>query len=506
MALRAVSPAGLLSQNRQTTRWARIAAARQHPIADGVNNITAVSGSNTMNCRISCYTHRDASLTDIVLGFPGFYENLPEANMTINFTATASIEYPAGTFTQVRFAGATSQTVTAGYPIYYSDPVPVQIPANTQFWVKCFLSWTGGSVAFPLSSYGVCGTSTEWCTVGTGLSDNTMTTTTLTPTYACPPFQQGSGYIPAVFGRFSTPVPVLGMVGDSIDDGGSNGDLIESVYGGVGFERGMRNVVPVLNFARFAETAANWASRPNGRLALTADAVTHVLIGYGRNDLDNAVSAATLLTRNRVIADYFMSRGVQVYVRTVTPRTTSTDGFITIANQTVHNAGFEAQRIAYNALVRGNFRSYGWTGIFDVSRVVDPGDIGIWNADSGVSGRQAYGVATLTGTAVTAVARPTLSAGTVFGSTGYPASQSALACVVYRTPDDPIRTGDAVITCATDGSGVVTSFSVVSGGSYTYPPMVTPQGIWTYDGTHPTTRSYNAMIAGTGLGPNAFSL
>lgn len=506
MALRAVSPAGLLAQNRMETRWARIGAVRQHPIADGVNTVTAVSGSNTMNCRASCYSPRDASLTDIVLGFPGFYEALPEANMTTNFTATASIEYPAGTLTQVRFGGATSQVVTAGYPIYYSDPVPLRIPANTQFWVKCFLSWTGGSVAFPLSSYGVCGAATEWATVGTGLSDNTMTTTTLSPTYPCPPYQQGSGYIPAVFARFSSPVPVLGLVGDSIDDGGGNGDIIESVYGGVGFERALRNVVPVLNFARFGETAANWATRPAGRLALTADAITHVLIGYGRNDLDGGASSSTLLSRIRVIADYYLSRGVQVFVRTVTPRTTSTDGFITTANQTVHNAGFEAQRIAYNALVRGSFRSYGWSGIFDVSRVVDPGDVGIWNADTGVTGRQSYGVATLSAGAVASVARPTMSAGSAFGSTGYPASQSALACVVYRTADDPIRSGDAVVTCATDGSGVVTGFTVVSGGSYTYPPLVTPQGIWTYDGTHPTTRSYNAMFAGTGLGPSAFAL
>ena len=61
------------------------------------------------------------------------------------------------------------------------------------------------------------------------------------------------------------------------------------------------------------------------------------------------------------------------------------------------------------------------------------------------------------------------------------------------------------MTCATDGSGVVSSFTG-TGGTYTYAPMITPQGVWTTDGIHMTARSYSACIADAGIGPQAFTL
>jgi hypothetical protein len=502
--LRSVTTQGFLTKIAGRQPLQRPTVVRVHPHADGINFITIASGSNTMNVRSLHYAPRDASLSDIVVALPGFYQNNPEANMPINYTATATIEYPVGTFTRVRWAGATSQTVTAGYPVYYSDATPISIPANTAFYVKLYLSWTGGSVDFPLFTCGGTARNTEWTTVGTGLVDNTATTTTLSPSYAAPPHVRGLGFVPAVYGRMSAPLPVIGFIGDSIDQGIATGELADTVYGGTGIERGFRNVLPVLNMGRQAETAANFLSRPNGRYALSLDAITHVMIGYGRNDLDGAVSATTLIASVRTIVDYFNSRGVKTYLRTITPKTTSSDSWATTANQTVASAPVEAQRLIYNQLIRDNWRSYGLSGYFDVARVVDPTDSGKWNAD-GTAGNQSAGIATLSSGTVASVARAVFNAGTAYGGTGYAINQAALACNVYRYPDDPIRSGDATVTCATDGSGVVSGFTG-SGGSYTYAPMIAPNGVWTADGTHPSYRAYNAIIAGVGFGAQAFSL
>jgi hypothetical protein len=502
--LRAVTTQGFLQALSGKQPLARVTAARVHPHADGLNFISIASGTNTMNVRAMFYAPRDASLSDLIVALPAFYQNLPEANFPTNFTATATVEYPVGTFTVVRWAGAASQIVTAGYPVYYSDPTPVRIPANTLFYVKLFLSWTGGVVNFPLFSCGATVRNTEWTTVGIGLSDNTATTTTLSPSYVAPPHLRGLGFVPALYARMSAPLPVLAILGDSIDQGVVTGELADSVYGGTGWERGMRNVVPVLNMARQAETAAGFLTRPNGRLELSMDAITHAMIGYGRNDMDTGASAATLLTNNRRIVDYFNTRGVKTYLRTITPRTTSSDDWITTANQTVTSAGVEAQRVLYNADIRANWRSYGLAGIFDVAAVVDPTNSGKWEVD-GTTGNQGSGVATMSGTAVASVARPVFNAGTAYGGMAYPINQAALECVVYRYPDDPVRSGDATVTCATDGSGVVSGLTG-SGGAYTYAPMITPRGQWTRDGTHPTNRGYNAMIAGAGIGPQALAI
>lgn len=502
--LRAVATGPLTAAIGGRQPLTRVGVARQCPLADGVNTITAVSGNNSMNTRTSCYSPRDANVVDIVLGFPGFYSTASgQANFTTSYAVTAAIEYPAGTFTAVQFSGASSQTVTPGDVIYYSDPTPVYIPAGTQFWVKLYVTWTGGLVAFPLASFGVCGTSSEWMDYGVGLTDQTQTTTTFTPDLANPPFNQGTGFMPQVLARTSTRVPVVGMLGDSITQG--SGDQTDPTWGATSWARGLRGVIPAVNVGRFAEQASNYLSNPRGRSSVLRDSITHLVFAYGRNDFDSSVSSATMLTRMQNTLNPYLARGVKCYVATVTPRTTSTDSWITEVNQTVHNAGFEAQRVAYNAAIRANWASYGLSGIFDFARVMDPTDSGKWIV-TGYTGRFSYGAATLTGGAITAVSRPSYSAGTAYGGAAYPASQSAHPCNVYRYADDPIRTGDATITCATDGSGVVTSFSVVSGGSYTYAPVICPQGNYTNDGTHPTSLGYTAMFAGANFGPQAFSL
>lgn len=490
---------------RRASPRSRAVIAASRPITDNLNWITSASGSNSMNTRSRLDTPAGADVTDVVLRFPRFYNGAPEADFPLTYTVTATIEYPVGTFTQVLFNnGATSLSVTPGRRYFDSDPVPIRIPRGTVAgaYVKCFLSWTGGVTNFPLNST-VQAANGEWCNVGTGLTDQTQTVTVQTHTYAAPGQANGFGFEPMVLGHLSDYVPVVALLGDSITQGSSVTGP-DSSTGEAGWSRTFRGVVPTVNLARQAEVATNFTSRPHGRLSLIEDAVTHAVVAYGRNDVTALVAAATILTNVRKIWDHLLARGIKVFATTVTPVTTSSDTWATTANQTVSSPQ-EVIRLAYNTLVRDNWQSYGLSGIFDFARAVDPSDTGKWGADS-VAGKGCFGVATLAANTITAVALPTYTAGATSGGASYPINLTGSAATVLRHPDDPIRTGDASITYNTNGSGVVTAFTVVSGGSYSIPPMITPPGPWTHDGTHPTPRGQFQMIFGTGAGVNAISL
>lgn len=73
-------------------------------------------------------------------------------------------------------------------------------------------------------------------------------------------------------------------------------------------------------------------------------------------------------------------------------------------------------------------------------------------------------------------------------------------------PGDTNGSG-AVVTATTNGSGVVTSWNIVSGGSgYKYPPLIHPVTKWTHDGIHLSGAAYDTAIVATGICPEMFTL
>lgn len=477
------------------------ALSRERPCNDKLNWVTIASGSNTANNRKACWSPANSAITDIQIGFPGFHEGQPEADNPIAYTASAYVEYPAGTFTRAYCVAGSTLTVTPGRQTYWFDPVPVVIPKNTQYWVKWFMSWTGSSVDMPLSV--VCaGVNGEWCEVGVGLTDQAGTSSVRTHSYPAPTQATGLGFQVSVRARTAAWLPIVGILGDSISQGsGERG--IDPVYGGSSFERAFRNACGVTNVSRQSEQFTDYTGRRDGRTKLLRDNVTHLMVNYGRNDLSNGASSATIQARLQSVVAQWLNMGVPCYAITLTPITTSSDSWATTANQTVASAPQEAQRVAYNTWLRANWKSIGLSGIFDVAWAVDPTDTGKWGAD-GTAGERAIGVATLTGNAITAIARATLSAGTAYGGASYPLSAASHPLVIYPYPDDPIQTGGGAGTCATDGSGVVTGYTVTSGGVYTIPPLIAPRGRWTTDGIHPSNRGMNEIIYHTGLSASAF--
>lgn len=467
-------------------------------------NLIDDTTSNSLNSRKICYAPADSAISDIVLGYVGFYLVNPEADFPVTITVKASIEYPLGTTPKQVFFnnGATSATVTPGRTLVPSDPLAFHIPAGAAFAVKTFATWTAGH--FYLHTWSATKAIGEWTTRGTGVADNTLNNTTLVTSHT------SVGFAPIVYATLRTACPVVAVIGDSI--GTLTGDYLDSAVGHNGWGRAMRNKIPFTNLSRAGDSAGQYQIRPEGRNLVVRDAITHLIWEMGSNDLFGGANLASAQASLSAGIDPFLSRGIKVYGATIVPRTTSTDNWTTVGNQTVVSSAVETVRVAYNSWLRSNYASVGLSGFFDLARAIDPNDTGKWGVDSGFTGTfSCAALATLSGTAVASAAFFQYN---VFSSNGVAvAGGAAVPCVVYPYPG----TGGsgAVVTATPHASNpVFASLTVTSGGTgYTYPPMIASQGAWTNDGVHPATRGWcevikacGVMTAGSVIAPETFSL
>lgn len=458
------------------------------------DNIVDDTTNNSLNSRKLSYAPTASAITDLVLALPGFGLNNPEADFPVTYTAALSVEYPIGTTpVRVYFGGTASVTVPPGRVLVKSDPLPIHIPAGAQFAVKSYVTWPVGH--FWLGTWNASLSVGEWTNRGTNVVDHTLDNTVIGTT------TNVGGFAPIIYATLSAPISTLGLIGDSI--GNSTNDQPDLAVGYNAWGRALRNKIAFINLSRGSDSMAFYLQRPEGRNLILRDAVTHVLIEGGGNDLFGGLSAAAIEAQLQSIIGPFIDRGVKVWGMTFPPRSTSTDGWITTVNQTVGNVPAEAVRQTYNSWLRANWQTIGLSGYFDVAHAVDPTDSGKWSVDAGAGpGTAASGFATLSGGAIASVAPATYQAGANSQGSAYPNSASINA-IVYNYPNTP--GSGAVVHATTNGSGNVTGYVVDTPGSgYTYPPMVAPIGAWTNDGTHPTPRGFDEIIKQTGLSPELF--
>lgn len=463
-----------------------VAIGTQTAIPDGLSTDTT---SNTLNSRMGITALSLGNVTDITLSYPQFSTNVPEVDFGVQYVVTAAIEYPAGTFYPVyTSSGSRSLTVTPGRGFVSFQPCPIYIPAGTRFWVKSFASWTPGN--FYLASHAASWVAGDGTARGTGLSDNTLVAGTPTTT-------SNYGFGPSVYGRISSPSAVVGLIGDSImQTATESGDPVNNW---TFIERAMRGVVPVLNIARNGDQMAIYLQRYDGRTAALRDSITHLFMGLGRNDL-GSYSVAVMQANYAKIINPYLTRGIKVIGNTITPYATSTDNWITTANQTVVTSGNrEVDRVVFNAWLRANWKNLGLSALCDWAHVVDPTDSGKWMFDPVGTGRSAEGYGTLTNGVVSSCIMGSYLLSGNSGGNGY-AANATTPCSVISYPGS--TGGGAVITGNANGSGLITSYNIISGGTgYNYAPMIAPMGSWTNDGIHPDARGYNAIIAGCQIGP-----
>ena len=152
------------------------------------------------------------NITKLKVALQNFWVNGGvEAGNGGSTTVTASIEYPAGTFTQLKFSGSSSGTIPSG-SLLFSDYATVTIPSGATFWVREFDNNASGIL---LNSWQVSGEALN--AAASGLSDQTLGgTITNIGSYSHPPL--------AIVGPTSK--AAVCIVGDSLGFGYNDTDTL----------------------------------------------------------------------------------------------------------------------------------------------------------------------------------------------------------------------------------------------------------------------------------------
>ncbi|MBV9735328.1 MAG: SGNH/GDSL hydrolase family protein [Acidisphaera sp.] len=317
------------------------------------------------------------------LVYPGFdVTTSGEVDRTVTVTGAASVQY-SGVVYPAKFGGRRQLLIEPMHDVVVSDPIPVSLPAGAQFFVRTWgqisggTSWWLADYATPAS--GSTRLSGEANARGSSLADHTLSTTT--------PANSGGGYCCplTVLALLSTPAAAVLILGDSL--AGGTGDAADA-NGRMGYiQRGLGSALPWMSLARGSTTAAQAVAAGNGRgmYAAAADrGITDVLLGWGRNDINAGIAAAQTRASLQSLALPYQAAGMRVWAFTCPPTTTSTDNWSTAANQAIANAGYEAQRQAYNTDIRLNAVGYGFAGVVDLAGLVeDPANPGRWQTAGG---------------------------------------------------------------------------------------------------------------------------
>ena len=285
---------------------------------------------------------------------------------TIFFKQT--IEYPVGSFTSVTWAGgSTTLSVADGQTSDLSDWCNIEIPDGAEFFIRTYQTSSNGIVYSAVedalngegAAFGPSGISDQ--TGGGDIVNNGV----------------NAVYLPiAIVGE--TDRPSVMIVGDSRESGsGFDTPNPSSVIGNIA--RAVAPMCAFANVARGGESLAEFVASHDRRQAL-ASHHSHVLIKSGINDFFAGRTAAQALADLASIVSYFPDQ--EVWVATIEPVTSSTDGWITLANQVVDATN--ASRVPFNDGVRAGIP--GAAGHFDLADVFESSrNSGKWKAPAGVA-------------------------------------------------------------------------------------------------------------------------
>ncbi len=329
-------------------------------------------GDNTSDKSLMSRTFHYArtNITSLQLALPNWWINGSASSEQLIAgiaTTTASIEYPAGTFTRVTFGGSATGTIPASGTLV-SDPVSVSIPNGAEFWVRIFLENSHGIVFTGQGdpNFG------DAMTASTSIvSDQTMGGTVASTTGA-------SIYMPAaIIG--TTTQPSVFIVGDSRVYG--NADQSDDASGDVGEvaraigpnfayvnagASGLRTdyLIDFLN-ADFPSDANMFKLASYASDVINQTAVVDVILGSTTPQVENSLTTLWALFPSHI----------PVYQTTMPPWTTSTDGWTTLANQTPNSD--DAARIGTNDFIRTT--PSGLAGYFEVANLMESSqDSGLW--------------------------------------------------------------------------------------------------------------------------------
>lgn len=311
---------------------------------------TAYSGNHWLMARSNHVATDD--ITSLKVAFGNFYiqdGHMQEFGNDNAATVTASIEYPAGTFTQLLFSGSASGPIpavsssggTTEVGVRISDYSSVTIPKGERFWVRFYFTNPGG-IIHTVGQDTANGDLLDFGgTPGAG-QDKTLGGTIVDA--------GGNGYSagPVAIIAQTTKASVI-AIGDSICYGQGDAAASPTDWARGSICRGIPATIPTLNLASSGSSAGTFLSMAASRAALFPYC-SHGVLEHASNDIFTAPfsSAAQVAGYNQALAAAFPSH-VKKLLATCLPR--STGSWSTLGGQTV--TSYEPVRTAYNAMVRG---------------------------------------------------------------------------------------------------------------------------------------------------------
>lgn len=282
----------------------------------------------------------------------------PNAN---SLTVHGCVELPDDTSKFCRVTANGQSDIPLGMGgLVFSDMVGVDATAGQFIYCRTYNN-ADGSTNY---SYGYAATTTSWGegrTSGSDTSNSGSVSAGIT-----------GGMAPCLilgYTDHANPKCLLG-VGDSIMRG--QGDTAERNRGFLQIAVG--STMPMINLAHSGDHAVNFQGRGRQyRMALAAYG-TGAVVEYGTNDLYVDGRTALQLRADLLNIGNALRRllgpDAPLYLTTLVPRTTSTDGWQTGANQTVASSSAETERQTHNAWVRA--RSFApFNGYFDTAQALE---------------------------------------------------------------------------------------------------------------------------------------
>lgn len=372
-----------------------------------MNFVRAGARTSSNNLQVARTEHYigNADVSELYVAFNDYYilqDNTGEANGD-GYTARFNIEYN-GLSVRGAFSGSRDGIIPAGSALVLSDPILPSsfglevFPAGAQFWIRAERQYTvgAGSLFHRTTAYSVPidTTSERYMSAPAGTASLLDATGSLTATggYSA----QTHVWLPlAVLGRPVTPMVGIGVFGASIEDGSGDGSGVGASSGGY-MRRALYNVdgagtkVARVNLAVPSESAGRFLLAGSKRREIYPY-LTHAIFGYGGNDYSLGTTLSDMQARHLDVWSGARAGGVpHISQVSMSPKTTSTDSWATVANQTPRTGWDVAtgEWYAYNeslaSIVATNPNVDGYLDLWDVEADATFNDR--WKASSTADG------------------------------------------------------------------------------------------------------------------------
>lgn len=276
------------------------------------------------------------------------------------FNIQAGVELPSDTTKICRVTAGGQSTIPLGLGgLVTSDVLGIDAAASDYIYVRSYHD-ADGATQYTFGYIGTDGSKGEGRTVGSNLSNGggnvgTGNTGGLAPILIL-------GYTDQV-----NPKCLVG-IGDSILEG--QGDTADRQRGFL--QLAVNDTMPFLNLGKAGDYANSFLGRGcQYRMALAAYG-TGAVVEYGTNDLYAGLRTAIQLRADLINIGNALRRvlgpDAPLYLTTIVPRTTSTDGWLTASNQTIITG--ETERQTHNAWVRAGALSP-FNGFFDPAAALE---------------------------------------------------------------------------------------------------------------------------------------